>query len=1032
MFRTTLLFVCLCFNALSQTYSISTIAGTDRVLDGSLAASVPLANPESIAFDSAGNLYITDPSDSRIRKVSTAGIITTIVGTGIPGFSGDRGPAAQAQINNPGQLAIDANNNIYFADRNNLRVRRISADGTINTVAGNGSHGVLGDGGPALAASITPNGIAVDAQGNLYIGDVDNYKIRKVATDGTISTFAGVGEFGYGGDNGPAIDAIIGITYDLAVDANSNVYFSDTTNAIVRKIDAVTGVISPFAGSGQQGYINDGIPATQELMVPTGLAFDRAANLYISDVNLNRIIQIDTSLNAMTVAGNQTAGYAGDGGLALLAELDFPNGLAVDGTGAVYVADQLNQRVRKVAQLQINTIAGTGIRDGGAAVAAFLANPDGIAINSANTLAVADSGNIEVREFTVGGAINGFGQLMGPPHGVTFDATGNLFVTDNEPYVLKVSSGGVTSIVAGNGMTGFSGDGGTATSATFEDPEGIAVDSTGNFYFADYANERVRKVTASTGLISTIAGNGKIAAAGDGGPAASAALDPLDVALDSKGNLYIADYDNNRIREITLDGAIATVVGTGVAGYAGDGGPAVSALLYGPSGIALDSAGNLYIADNNNAVVRRVTPSGLITTIAGNGTPVPASGDGGAALAAQMDPWRLTVDAAGNVYVSDQANSRVRMLHPQILNPAAVAISGGNGQSATAGMPLGSPLTVKVTDATGAGVPGVVVSYLLTPQSAATLSNPTAITLPDGTATVRVTLSASVGAFIVAASVSGLSPVTFNLTSVAAVSPTAPAIGMGGVVGAGLSTPAVASVSPNAIATIFGVNFAPAGTARQVGKSDLVNGDLPTTLAGVCVAVGNQPAPIFSVYPGQLNIQVPAVTAGTASVQVKTQCGTAQEQDSVAASVTVQSATPEFFYFVHNANGQNPIAALNAVTGTYVGAPGLIAGATFAAAQPGDVLTLFATGFGATNPPFAAGQLPDAVAALTQSISVTVGGIALTRAEILYAGVTQNAGLYQLNIQLPAAIPAGDQPVIATIGGISSPAGGFITVTSGT
>jgi sugar lactone lactonase YvrE len=152
MLRTTLLLLFICFTALSQTYSISTIAGTDRVLDGSLAASVPLTNPESIAFDSAGNLYITDPIDSRIRKVSTAGIITTLVGTGIPGFSGDRGPAIQAQINNPGGLAIDANNNIYFADRNNLRVRRISPDGTINTVAGNGSHGVPGDGGPALAA----------------------------------------------------------------------------------------------------------------------------------------------------------------------------------------------------------------------------------------------------------------------------------------------------------------------------------------------------------------------------------------------------------------------------------------------------------------------------------------------------------------------------------------------------------------------------------------------------------------------------------------------------------------------------------------------------------------------------------------------------------------------------------------------------------------------------------------------------------------------------------------------------------------
>lgn len=257
--------------------------------------------------------------------------------------------------------------------------------------------------------------------------------------------------------------------------------------------------------------------------------------------------------------------------------------------------------------------------------------------------------------------------------------------------------------------------------------------------------------------------------------------------------------------------------------------------------------------------------------------------------------------------------------------------------------------------------------------------------------------------------------------------PLPPAITPGGVVSAGLSSPAVTSLSASAIATVFGSNFAAPGTARTVGASDLVNGNLPTQLAGACVQVGGLQTPILSVSPSQINFQVPAVPSGSTSVQVINECGTPQAQASAEEAVTIQAASPEFFYFVHNLNGQNPIAAMDSLTGAYIGAPGLIAGATFSPAKSNEYLTLFATGFGPTNPSFGPGQLPapGTIAPITNPYTVTVGGVT---AQVLYIGVSQYPGLYQLNIQLPANIPDGNQEIIVNVGGFSSPAAAFITV----
>ncbi len=268
---------------------------------------------------------------------------------------------------------------------------------------------------------------------------------------------------------------------------------------------------------------------------------------------------------------------------------------------------------------------------------------------------------------------------------------------------------------------------------------------------------------------------------------------------------------------------------------------------------------------------------------------------------------------------------------------------------------------------------------------------------------------------------------TRQLTVSPAASGPTPQITAGGVIGAGLSTPPVRQISLNGIISIFGENFAPAGTVRLVGSGDLVDGKLPTNFGGVCVLVGNQFARFFHLFPNQLNVQTPTLAgSGSTPVQVILNCGGSNEVRSNVENTTLQDVTPEFFFFVHNADGRNPIAAINAITFGFIGAPNLITGATFTPAKPGDILALFATGFGATDPAFQAGELPPGIAPTAQRVTVTVGG---TDADVLYAGVAPGlAGLYQINIRLSESTPDGDLAVVARIGGISTPAGAFITV----
>lgn len=601
--------------------------------DGGPALLASLNDPFGLAVDSAGNVYISDSENSRIRKVdASTGVITTIAGTGSFGYSGDGGPATSARLARPYGLALDVNGNLYVADSSNNVIRRIGGDGVITTVAGNNRGSFAGDGGAATAASLSgPYGVGFDAAGAMYIADRGNNRIRRVAVDGTISTWMGNGTASFSGDGGPAARAQISEPFAIVFDSAGNAYVAESGNRRVRKVAPNGGTVTTIAGNGVLSPIADGGPATTPMAV-SGVAVDAVGNVFITDGQNHRVRKIDaTNQRISTVAGNGNAAYSGDGGEATRAVLNGPTGLATDGK-SLYIADTENHRVRRLdlETGRISLYAGNGNAsmsgDGGPAVSAAMNRPIGLAIDPQGNLLFADYRNHRIR---------------------------------------RVTPAGVMSTVAGTGSTGTGPDSGVATQVALYDPISVATDPSGNFYIADRYNYKIRKVTPD-GRMETIAGTGSGGSTpADGSSAKESRFGyPVSVLADGAGNVYFSDSGNRRVMRIT-DGKLYAAAGGGSSqNNIGDGGPATAAYLGAPQLLALGADGSLLISDSFGHRIRERRPDGTIGSVAGTGT-AGFTGDGSTATAKQLNsPSGVAFVAPCSVYVADTANNRVRRVRP--------------------------------------------------------------------------------------------------------------------------------------------------------------------------------------------------------------------------------------------------------------------------------------------------------------------------------------------------------------------------------
>lgn len=645
-------------------FTFSTLAGSPAPLvnsqDGTGAAA-QFDAPYGVAVDRAGNLYVADTLNNTVRKISPGGAVVTLAGS--PGQEGNtNGAGAAARFNEPFGVAVDEAGNVYVADASNNAIRKITPAGVVSTLAGGGAAG-SGDGTGTAARLDEPRGVAIDVNGTLYVADYDNHLVRQITAAGVVTTLAGQADVA-GNADGVGTAASFRGPNGIAVDSAGVVYVADTGNRSIRRISAggvvttltpsqgldtprgvavdgtgrilvaergthtirtvaADGTIATLAGTPGTPGTTDAAGTAARFHFPAGVAVSSDGTVYVADTDNDTIRAIASSGSVTTIAGLAGRSSSADGQGAA-ARFEDPFAAAVDAAGVVYVADSAAHVIRSIT-------------------------PDGVVTTYAGSPGAYGSAD------GTGSAARFYS-----PFGVAVDTAGNVYVADSFNHtVRKIAAGGIVTTLAGSAQSGGKTDG-AGTAARFDQPFGIAVDANGNVYVSDATANTIRKISPA-GVVSTLAGLAGTPGSADGTGASARFAVPYAVAVDTTGTVFVVDHGNHTIRKVTGDGVVTTLAGTAGSAGSTDGSGAAARFRY-PSGVAVDRDGSVFVADTDNHVIRQISSSGEVTTVGGAGTP--GSTDGVGTAARFFNPKGIAADATGRIYVADRGNHTVRVGAP--------------------------------------------------------------------------------------------------------------------------------------------------------------------------------------------------------------------------------------------------------------------------------------------------------------------------------------------------------------------------------
>lgn len=674
-----------------ENYTFTTLAGLPEAGQGWYDGTNSAAHfhyPAGVAVDSGSNIYAADINNHTIRKISPGGEVTTLAG--LAGVSGTTdGVGSKARFNQPESVAVDSAGNVYVADSANHTIRKITSAGLVTTLAGLAGTAGTNNGTGVAARFNLPSGVGLDGSSNIYVGDFYNHAIRKITPAGAVTTLVGLAGTA-GTNNGTGVAARFSYPSRIAVDGGGNIYVADTGNHAIRKTTPA-GVVTTLAGLAGTSGTNNGTGGKARFYLPFGVAVDTGTNVYVADTYNHTIRKISPAGVVTTFAGlADTTGSTDATGTA--ARFNKPAGIASAGNGNLYVGDTYNHLIRKITSAGVvTTLAGShsaaGSADGTGSTARFN-YPAAITIGTNGYLYLADVGNHTIRKITPAGVVTTLAGLAGTsganngsgnaarfnfPQGAVADKAGNVYVADSSNNTIrKITPAGAVSTLAGSaGKAGTNN--GTGAAARFNNPCQLAVDGGGNVYVADVDNHAIRIVTPA-GAVTTLAGLAGTSGTNDGTGGLARFNRPFGVAVDGGGNVFVADTYNYTIRKVTSSGAVTTLAGlVGTSGSA-DGGSGVARFNY-PGAVAINSGNELFVLDFSGNTIRKITPAGMVTTLGGlPGTAGNIDGTGGAARFNQ--PFGVAVSGS-EIFVADYSNHVIRKGAPALPDMPMVDVPDG-------------------------------------------------------------------------------------------------------------------------------------------------------------------------------------------------------------------------------------------------------------------------------------------------------------------------------------------------------------------